>query len=59
MKFCEKKTYFSYFEAERVLRRLQSKYRVKRNNRKTRRKEKRVYKCNLCGQYHLTKQREK
>ena len=56
---CYKKKYDTYYSALRVLKKLRVKHKVKRNHRKTKRLEKRIYKCDICGGYHFTKQKER
>lgn len=49
---CEKTTYDSFLDAKK---KLNSFHKGRHNNRKlATKKPKRVYKCEICGKYHLT-----
>lgn len=61
MKTCEKNTYKSYAEAQTVVNKANKQGRAYSPKAKHNRKPvpKRVYKCELCGLYHLTSQLKK
>lgn len=55
---CEKRQYKTYQEAQKIVSTLKRgrSYRSRKNAKKI---PKRVYKCDLCGMYHITSQLEK
>jgi hypothetical protein len=55
---CEKIAYNSFYEAQKVVNRALRIGRVD-NRRMANKKPKRVYKCEQCGAYHLTSQKNK
>lgn len=52
---CDKKSYDTYYEAEKVLSMVRT-GRTYKYRRLATKKPKRVYKCEECGNYHLTSQ---
>lgn len=55
---CEKTTYKSFSEAEKALSGFK-KGRSYTGRRKATKKPKRAYKCEVCGDYHITSQKKK
>lgn len=55
MSYCTKTAYHTHGEAEKALKAFKS---GRHHNRKmATKKPKRVYKCEICGMYHLTSQK--